>query len=66
MINVKKLNVRYITDKKGKKKEVILPIRQFNSLVEDLEDLAVAAERRKEENIPHAEVLKELKKDELL
>lgn len=66
MFNVKELKVRYITDKKGRKKEVILPIKEFENLIEDLEDLAIVAERRNEKTIPHSEVIKTLKKDGLL
>lgn len=66
MFNIRELNVRYVTDKKGRKKEVILPIKEFERLIEDLEDLAIVAERRGEETIPHSEVIKMLKKDGLL
>ena len=60
------MNVRYITDKKGVKKEVVLSIKDFESLLEDLQDLAVIAERRDEETIDHQDLIKELKKDGLL
>lgn len=66
MFNVKELNVKYVTDKKGRKKEVILPLKEFQNLIEDLEDLAIVAERRGEETIPHSEVIKILKKDGFL
>ncbi|MBI3896569.1 MAG: hypothetical protein HY313_11625 [Acidobacteria bacterium] len=36
---------RYIIDRKGQKK-VILPLAQYERLLEDLHDLAVVAERR--------------------
>lgn len=62
----KDLTLKYITDKKGKKKEVILPLKEFENLLEDLKDLAVVAERRDEESISHEEVIKRLKKDGLL
>ena len=66
MIDVKEMNVRYITDKKGLKKEVILSIKDFENLLEDLEDLAVAAERRNEGTVNHERVKKELKKNGIL
>lgn len=66
MSNGKDMNIKFITDKKGRKKEVILPIEEFENLLEDLEDLAVAAERRDEETVDHEEVIKRLKKDGLL
>jgi len=65
-MNIKDMNVRYITDKKGVKKEVVLSIKDFESLLEDLQDLAVIAERRDEETIDHQDLIKELKKDGLL
>lgn len=38
------MNLRYVTDKKGVKREVILPIKDFENLLEDLNDLALIAE----------------------
>ena len=66
MIDITEMNVRYVTDKKGVKREVILSIEDFEHLLEDLEDLAVAAERREEETIDHELVVKELKRDRIL
>lgn len=66
MIDVNQFKLRYITDKKGNKTEVILTLKDFEEILEDLEDLAIAAERRDEEAIPHNEVVKELKRDGLL
>jgi len=66
MVDLKGYKLRYVTDKNGKKTEVILPIKEFETLLEDLEDLAVAAERRDEETISHNEVLKELKNNGIL
>lgn len=66
MINVKELNLKYVTDKNGHKKEIILPIEEFESLLEDLDDLAAAAERRDEKTIPHKELINELKNDGIL
>jgi hypothetical protein len=45
---------------------VILPIEEFEELLEDIEDLAVLAERREEPTIPHEEVVAKLKRDGLL
>jgi len=66
MIDVAEINLRYVTDKKGKKKEVILSIKDFENLLEDLEDLALTAERRDEEIVSHEDVIKELKRDGIL
>ena len=45
---------------------VILSIKDFENLLEDLKDLAITAERRDEETINHDDVLKELKRDGIL
>jgi predicted DNA-binding protein len=63
MLAIKDLKVEYVTDKTGKKKSVILPIEVFEELLEDLEDLAVIAERRDEPTISHEEVIAKLTKD---
>jgi len=66
MLNGKDITLKYITDEKGRKKEVILPIKEYEDLIEDLEDLAIIAERRDEETVDHDEVIKRLKEDGLL
>lgn len=66
MIDITEMNLRYITDKQGIKKEVILSIKDFKNLLEDLQDLAVIAERREEETVNHEDIIKELKRDGLL
>lgn len=60
---IRELQAQYITDEKGKKTAVILPIEEFEELLEDLQDLAVLAERRDEPAIPHEEVVARLKRD---
>jgi len=61
MLNIKEFHPQFITDESGKKQSVILPIRDFEGLLEDLEDLAIVAERREETTTNHADFLKELK-----
>ena len=58
--------VQFITDDKGKKKSVILNISDYESLMEDLEDLAACAGRRNEGTISHEDFIKELKEDGVL
>ena len=58
--------VQYITDNEGKKKGVIMNISDYQSLLEDIEDLAACAERRNEETFTHEEFLEILRKDGLL
>lgn len=66
MIDLNQLKPQYITTKSGKKMAVILSISEFQELLEDIEDLAIAAERRDEPTIPHDELVAELKKDGLI
>lgn len=66
MIDTEDLALNYITNKAGEKTAVILPIEQFESLLEDLEDLATVAERKDEPSISHIDLLAELKQDELV
>lgn len=57
---------QYLTDDTGRKTAVLLPIDQYEKLLEDLEDLAAMAERRNEPTISHEEFIQELKRDGLL
>jgi len=54
---------QYVTDSDGRKMAVILPIQEYDELLEDLADLAVVAERREEPTVPHDRVLTELRED---
>ena len=66
MIDTQDLALNYITNEAGKKTAVILPIAQFEELLEDIEDLATVAQRRDEPTTSHADLLAELKQDELI
>ncbi len=61
-----KLTPRYVTNENGERTEVILSISSYESLLEDLSDLAAIAERRSELTIPHDQFISELKADGLL
>jgi hypothetical protein len=52
---------QYVVDAEGKRKGVIIPVAQYRRLLEDLHDLAVVAERRKEEPVTFAEMKRRLK-----
>ncbi len=62
MRKVSELQVQYVTNDAGKKTAVILPIEEFEELLEDIDDLATLAERRDEPSLSHAEVIAQLKK----
>jgi PHD/YefM family antitoxin component YafN of YafNO toxin-antitoxin module len=63
---LKDMQVQYITNESGERSSVILSIEDFESLLEDLEDLAILAERRDEPTTSHENLKRELKKDGLL
>ena len=66
MLEVKGLVRQYVTNEAGEKTAVIMPINEFQELIEDIEDLATIAERREEPTISHQHLLAELKQDGLI
>jgi len=63
MQTAEKLHPQYVTDEAGHQTAVILPLGEYTELLEDLDDLATAAERVHEPTIPHAKVVAELRED---
>ncbi len=57
---------RFITDDKGRKRAVILDIKLYQEMLEDLEDLRLLAERKDEATSSLEEVEKRLKAHGLL
>jgi hypothetical protein len=57
---------QYVVDEKGKKVGVIIPFEHYQQMVEDLHDLAMAAERRDEAPISLEEMKRRLRDDGLL
>jgi hypothetical protein len=53
-----KAEARYVVDGTGRKVSVILPVFDYEELLEDLSDLAVVAERRDEAVVAHDAVKK--------
>ena len=60
------LHPHYITDAAGNRVSVVLPLGEYEQLMDDLEDLAAMAERRDEPALSHDEVLAGLRRDGLL
>jgi PHD/YefM family antitoxin component YafN of YafNO toxin-antitoxin module len=60
------LQEQYVIDTKGNKTAVILPLKRYEQLMEDLHDLAVVAERREEKPISLEEMKRRLREDGLL
>ena len=57
---------QFVVDSRGKKTAVILPIEEYEELMEDLHDLAIILERRDEAGIPLEELEEQLIKDGIL
>ena len=58
--------LQYLTNEHGERTAVVLPITDYEKLLEDLDDLATVAERRDEPVIAHEQFLSELKRDGVL
>ena len=59
---LRELHEQYLVDADGKKTAVILSLKQYQRLLEDLHDLAAVAERRDEEPISLEEMKRRLAK----
>lgn len=66
MIPTSELHPEFITDADGHRKFVVLPIAEYEALMEDLADLVVVAERREEPTTSHESIREELKRDGFL
>ena len=55
------LQEQFVTDAKGKKTGVILSLKRYQKLMEDLHDLAVVAERRDEIPLSFEGIKRQLK-----
>ena len=58
--------MQYVVNDDGNKQAVILPIAEYEELLENLHDLVAAAERRNEATASHEQLKAELKKDGIL
>ena len=55
--------MQYLTADRGERTAVVLPVSAYEKLLEDLDYLAVVAERRDEPTIAHEQFVSELKRD---
>jgi PHD/YefM family antitoxin component YafN of YafNO toxin-antitoxin module len=60
------MGTQFIVDESGNKTAVILPLEDYEELLEDIHDLTVIAERKNEPTISLEELKKRLKADGLL
>lgn len=54
-------NVQYVTDAKGERTAVILPLAEYEELLEDLHVTRAAQETKDEPRRPFSEVVEELR-----
>lgn len=52
------MSTQFVVDEKGEKIAVVIPIKEYYELMEDLEDLAELAKRREEPTVPLEEVIR--------
>ena len=55
-----KNNIRFLLNAKGKKTDVIIPIKQYMEIMEDLDDVKTVKKRRNEKTISLNEVKRKL------
>ena len=60
------MTTQFLTDDRGQKVAVVIPIADYESLMEDVADLAAVAERRDDDRISLNELKKQLSADGLL
>lgn len=60
------MDTQFIVDESGIKKAIILPMEDYEELLEDIHDLAVIAERKDEPTVSLEEMKKRLKADGLI
>jgi len=53
---VAKFREQYVIDEKGQRTAVIIPVEEYEELLEDINDLAIIAERRDEPTITFEEL----------
>jgi hypothetical protein len=58
------LEVKYITNDKGERTDVVMPLSDYLEILEEIEDLRLIAERNGEELFSHSDVEKLMKSDE--
>ena len=60
------MTTQFLTDESGKRVAVVLPVEDYDDLMEDISDLAAVAERRNEDRVTLTEVKERLIADGLL
>jgi PHD/YefM family antitoxin component YafN of YafNO toxin-antitoxin module len=63
---VSAIREQFIVNRDGKKTAVVMSVKDYQRLMEDLHDLSVVAERREEPSVPLEEVKRRLRSDGLI
>ena len=63
---MRKIREQFIIDEDGRRTAVVLPVKDYQRLLEDLHDLSVIAERREEPTISLEELKRRLRGDGLI
>jgi len=61
-----KVRGQYIVDEQGRRTAILLPIKEYEELLQDIHDLSVIAERRDEPTVSQKELKEALKENGLL
>ncbi len=54
------MSTQFLTDKKGKKVAAVIPIKEYEELMEDLIDISACLEVKDEKTVPWEQVKKEI------
>jgi len=57
---------QFLVDEKGQKTAIVMPVDEYEEMLEDIHDLAVIAERLEEPTVSLDELKKRLKTDGLI
>ena len=63
MPTAEKFHPQYITDEQGNRVSVVLPVAEYEELLEEIDVLAAVAERKDEQTITHESLLAALAED---
>ncbi|OLC28708.1 MAG: hypothetical protein AUH31_08370 [Armatimonadetes bacterium 13_1_40CM_64_14] len=66
MCDLTAIRQKFVVDKKGRKTGVVIPLKRYRRLIEDLYDLSAIAERRAERPISFQELKRRFKWDALI
>jgi len=66
MCDVTAIRQKFVVDKKGRKTGVVIPLKRYRKLLEDLHDLSAIEERRAERPISFEELKRRFRRDGLI